>query len=81
MTLVVDTSALVAIANEEPEFDACISVLEAADEAVMSPMTYVELGMVLIGRDRFPSRVELDEWLAVYRVEIARAPVIDFSRS
>lgn len=79
MTLVIDTSALVAIAFEEAESDAFIEVLETADEAVMSPMNYVELGMVLIGRDQFPTRDDLDEWLGIYRIEIARAPVVDAS--
>ena len=75
--LVVDTSALVAIAFEETESDTFIEVLETADEVVVSPMTYVELGMVLLGREQFPTRDDLDEWLGVYRVEIARAPAID----
>ncbi|MFY8208201.1 MAG: type II toxin-antitoxin system VapC family toxin [Caulobacter sp.] len=77
MTVVVDTSALVAIALDEPEADALIEALEAADDVVISPMTYVELGMVLLGRNLMPSRDDLDDWLALYRVEIAKAPVID----
>jgi ribonuclease VapC len=75
--LVVDTSALVAIVFDEPEADAVIDALEASTETVMSPMTYVELGIVLIGREQFPSRDELDDWLGMYRIEIAREPVID----
>ena len=77
MTLVVDTSALVAIALDEPESDAFIGALETSDEAVMSPMTYVELGIVLLGRDLILSRDDLDDWLGMYRVVIARDPVID----
>ena len=76
-TIVVDTSALVAIALEEPEGDAFIAAVEAATDLLISPMTYVELGSVLIGRDHFPSRHVLDEWLAIYRIELARDPVID----
>jgi ribonuclease VapC len=76
-TIVVDTSALVAVALEEPECDAFIQVLEVAADLFISPMTYVELGSVLIGRDHFPSRHVLEEWLAIYRIELAREPVID----
>ena len=77
MTLVVDTSALVAIALDEAECDAFIDALEKADEAMMSPMTYVELGIVLLGRDLILSRDDLDDWLGMYRVTIAKSPVID----
>lgn len=76
-TIVVDTSALVAIALEEPEWEVFIAVLEAATDLFISPITYVELGSVLIGRDHFPSRDVLDEWLAIYRITIAREPAID----
>ena len=77
MTLVVDTSALVAIALDEVECDAFIEALEKADEAMMSPMTYVELGIVLLGRDLILSRDDLDDWLGMYRVTIATRPVIE----
>ncbi len=75
--VVVDPSALAAIALEEPECDAFISILEAADTALISPMNYAEIGIVLIGRSIFASRDVLDDWLAVYRVEIAREPIVD----
>jgi ribonuclease VapC len=75
--LVVDTSALVAIALEEAECDAFIDALEAAEEPVMSPMTYVELGIVLLGREITLSQEDLDDWLGMYRVSVAREPVID----
>lgn len=77
MILVVDTSALVAIAAEEAGCDVFIDALEAATDALMSPMTYVELGSVLVGRDLFPSRDAMDDWLGMYRVQIARSPAID----
>ncbi|WP_297513120.1 type II toxin-antitoxin system VapC family toxin [uncultured Caulobacter sp.] len=77
MKLVVDTSALVAIALEEAECDAFIDALEAAEEPVMSPMTYVELGIVLLGREITLSQEDLDDWLGMYRVSVAREPVID----
>lgn len=75
--VVIDTSALVAIAFEEPGCDAFIGVLETATDPLISPMSYVELGTALIGRDHFPNRHVVDEWLAIYRIEVAREPVID----
>lgn len=76
-TIVVDTSALVAIALEEPECDRLIDALEAGNDLFISPINYVELGTVLVGRDHFPSRHVLNEWLGVYRIEMAREQAID----
>ncbi|WP_421739411.1 type II toxin-antitoxin system VapC family toxin [Caulobacter sp.] len=76
-TIIVDTSALVAIALEEPECDRFIDALEAGGDLLISPINYVELGTVLVGRDHFPSRDVLDAWLGVYRIEIAREHAID----
>ncbi|KQY35672.1 twitching motility protein PilT [Caulobacter sp. Root1455] len=77
MRLVVDTSALVAIATEEPECDSFIEQLEAADENLISPMNYVEAGVVLTTHGLFTSRDAIDAWLADYRVQIAREPAIE----
>lgn len=75
--IVVDTSALAAIALEEPECNSFIDVLEAANHIQISPMNYVEAGVVLVGRRVFPSREAFDEWLATYRVRVAPETVID----
>jgi ribonuclease VapC len=48
--LVVDTSAAVAILDAEPERQALVAALERADLKLMSPVSLVELGMVLEGR-------------------------------
>lgn len=77
MRLVIDTSALVAIAAEEPECDSFIEQLEAADEILISPMNYVETGVVLTTHKLFTSRDALDAWLAAYRVQVAREPAIE----
>ena len=71
-TLVIDTSALVAIAVEEPECGALLDLLEEADDLLISPMTYVELGFVLVRRRYLPSREGLDAWLADDRIRTAR---------
>ena len=77
MRLVVDSSALVAIALREPDRGPLIQALEAADEILISPMNYVETGVVLTTHKLFTSRAEIDAWLAAYRVQVAREPAIE----
>ncbi|MBO9546597.1 type II toxin-antitoxin system VapC family toxin [Caulobacter sp.] len=76
-TLVLDTSALVAIALEEPECDAFLDRLEEADDPLISAMTYVELGIVLVRRRFLLSREDLDAWLVDFRIRVARYAVIE----
>ena len=70
--IVIDSSALVAIATFEPDRAVFIQAMEVADEIVISPMNYVETGIVLTGKDLFASREGFDAWLSDYRVRIAR---------
>jgi ribonuclease VapC len=44
--IVVDTSAVIAIANNEPEADACIAILTQHDEALISAGTLLEIIVV-----------------------------------
>ena len=74
MRLVIDTSALVAIAAEEPECDSFIERLEASDEILISPMNYAETGVALTMHGLFDSREAIDIWLADYRVQVAHEP-------
>jgi ribonuclease VapC len=76
-TLVIDTSALVAIALEEPECDAFLDLLEEVDDLLISPMTYVELGIVLVRRRYLSSREGLEAWLADYRIRTVRLTMIE----
>lgn len=76
-TLVLDTSALVAIALDEPECDAFLECLEEADDLLISTMTYVELGIVLIRRRFLLTREDLDAWLTELRIRVARYAVIE----
>jgi ribonuclease VapC len=48
VTLVIDSSALVAIAYREPESDHFASMIERADEAVCSAVTLYEAGVVIM---------------------------------
>ena len=77
MRIVVDSSALVAIGTFEPDRSAFIQAIETASEILISPINYVETGVVLTGRGHFVSREGFDEWLSHYRVRIAAEPVID----
>ena len=61
--IVVDASALVAIADLEPERDALLAVLARADEAVISTVNAVETGLILFGRRRLRDVAELNRWL------------------
>jgi ribonuclease VapC len=67
--IVVDTSIFVAIMADEPDQSAFRATLLKAEARSMSAGNYVEAVMVLEGR-RLGSREDLDEWLALRRVEI-----------
>ena len=77
MRIVVDSSALVAIGTFEPDRPAFIRAIETASEILISPINYVETGVVLTGRGHFVSRQAFDEWLSNYRVRVAAEPAID----
>ena len=79
MRLVVDSSALVAIALREPDRGPLIQALEAADEILISPMNYVETGVVLTTHGLFASRHAIGVWLADYRVQVAHGPAVEVS--
>ena len=48
--MVIDTSALVAILQAEPERDAMLDALAKDDKRLVSAVTVLEAGMVLEGR-------------------------------
>ena len=62
--IVVDTSALVAIAEREPEKQQFLSVLDRSKVSYLSPINYVETGVVLIQRLLMADAAELGEWLS-----------------
>lgn len=77
MRLVIDSSALVAIALREPDRGPLIEALESADEILIAPMNYVETGVVLSTHGIFTSRDAIDAWLTAYRVHVANEPAIE----
>ena len=72
--IVVDASALVAIAEGEPEAKLYLGAIEQAGRALISPINAVEAGVVLIGRHRFTGARDFDLWLKSLAVEIDTSP-------
>ncbi|MEQ1822496.1 MAG: type II toxin-antitoxin system VapC family toxin [Fimbriimonadaceae bacterium] len=89
--MIVDSSAIVAVLNGEPERGAFLSILaEAKGSAKMSAATYVEIGIVIdSGKDPTTSR-RVDELLSEFEIGlvevtsehalIARSAYRDFGR-
>jgi ribonuclease VapC len=68
--IVVDSSALVAIAEGEPEAGRFAAILADTDIAWLSPTNYVETAMVLIGRGLISNQARLDRFLADANVQV-----------
>jgi ribonuclease VapC len=66
--IVVDTSALFAIAADELERAAFIDVLDA-EKGLISTVTYVEAVMVLTGRSKRLARARVDELMEAFGIE------------
>lgn len=58
--MVIDTSALVAILQAEPERDAMLTAISRDPQRLVSSVTVVEAGMVLEGRFGPAARVDLE---------------------
>lgn len=67
--IVVDSSALVAIAEREPERDTYLAMLDRVSVGYLSPVNYVETGILLLHRRLFLDQEELLDWLAGLGVE------------
>ena len=68
--IVVDASALVAIGLPEADRRIFEVALQQADAAYLSPINYVETGIVLARHGVLNSLDELDAWLAFLSVEL-----------
>jgi ribonuclease VapC len=68
--IVVDASALVAIALNEPEKPVFTATLQKVDIARIAPINYVETGLILKQRGYIERRDHLDEWLEIYGVVV-----------
>lgn len=61
--IVVDASALVAIASLEPDWRDHLAAIREADTAHLSPANYVETGILLVSRGLSPDQAAVDSWL------------------
>lgn len=68
--IVIDTSALVAILNHEPERTAFFQTIVAADRCLVSAVTYQEAGHVLFARHGVNGLYDLEDFLALIKAEI-----------
>lgn len=72
--IVIDSSALVAIAQMEPERDAFLRVLDQEDTAFISPINYAEAAIILVGRGLFSGSDDFGDWLAGVGVVVREEP-------
>jgi ribonuclease VapC len=68
VTLVVDASALVAIALFEPERDSFLRRLEEADAIFIAPVNVLEAGLAIVLRERLLGLNQFAAWLTQLRV-------------
>jgi ribonuclease VapC len=61
--MVIDTSAIIAMLNDEPEADHFEAAIEADQVRYMSTATYLEASIVIEGRHGEAGGRELDLWL------------------
>jgi ribonuclease VapC len=68
--IVIDTSAILAILNYEPERTAFYEAIWQADRRLMSAVTYQEAGQVLLARRGVNGLYDLEDFVALIEAEI-----------
>ena len=83
--MVVDTSALIAIALREPEWRVFATVIDASDLPMIATVNWVEAGMVMVGKkDDVGALAIIDEIVTSLGIEIegiGRAEAIEARRA
>jgi len=69
--MIIDTSALVAVLDQEPEAERIVRTLASASERVLSAANLVEVGIVMQARRGDDGARDLDLLLAKLRVDVA----------
>lgn len=69
--MIIDTSALVAVLDQEPEAERIVRSLASAPERILSAANLVEVGIVMQARRGDDGERDLDLLLAKLRVDIA----------
>ncbi|HKN31445.1 MAG TPA: type II toxin-antitoxin system VapC family toxin [Roseiarcus sp.] len=68
--IVIDTSALIAILDREPERTAFYQAIAAADRRLVSAVSYQEAGRVLIAKRGVKGLYDLEDFLGLIGAEI-----------
>lgn len=68
--IVVDASALIAIGQLEPDRRQYQDALAEADHAYLSPVNYLETGVIALRRQLLTSQERFDSWLTELGVEV-----------
>jgi ribonuclease VapC len=83
--MVVDTSALIAIALREPEWRVLATMIDASDLPMIATVNWVEAGMVMVGKkDDVGALAIVDEIITSLGIEIegvGRAEAIEARRA
>ena len=69
--MVIDTSAIVAILQNEPEQDAFIEAIESADICLVSAASFIEASIVILTRYGMDGIHDLDLFMAKAGIEIS----------
>ena len=69
--MVIDTSAIVAILQNEPEQDAFIEAIESADICLVSAASFIEASIVILTRYGMDGILDLDLFMAKAGIEIS----------
>ena len=69
--MVIDTSAIVAILQNEPEQDAFIEAIESADIRLVSAASFFEASIVILTRYGMDGILDLDLFMAKAGIEIS----------
>ena len=69
--IVVDASALVAIAELEPDAPDLLQAIADTESAVISPVNATEAGIVLLSRGRFQSPEGFRNWRSTIAVDLS----------
>lgn len=69
--IVLDTSALIAVVNHEPERELFLEIIATSDQCLISALTILETSMVTLSRFGPIGLERLAEWLSSFAPEIA----------
>ena len=69
--MVIDTSAIVAILQNEPEQDAFIEAIESADICLISAASFIEASIVILTRYGMDGILDFDLFMAKAGIEIS----------